>query len=180
MRTSRISLSAAVACMMLLAPAQLSAAPLPEDVKSVEACIAAQSETPETCVGKLAEACRDGSPSVQSTPGITDCNARERVVWEAMIEAEAARLAKGAIGKTVAETWNRPAAAPRRAQVTGSVIVTEMQQAWRQSAVLKCDVESLQGEGGSFGRILYASCLMRESGRHALWLRALREESESR
>ena len=180
MRTSRISLSVAVASMMLLAPAQLFAAPLPEDVKSVEACIAAQSETPETCVGKLAETCREGSPSVQSTPGITDCNARERVVWETMIEAEVARLAEGSIGKTWPSRGIVLLPHPRRAQVTGSVIVTEMQQAWRQSAVLKCDIESLQGEGGSFGRILYASCLMRESGRHALWLRALREESESR
>jgi hypothetical protein len=164
-------------CALASPLSQANAQPSPDDMKAIEVCLAASDGDRQSCIGKISEACGVGA---RATPDVTECNAREREIWEAMIEADLARLSKGSLGTKSAEPSNRPSVAPRTSPVTGREIMADMDRSWRAFRILKCDMESLQGEGGSYGRILYASCLREEAGRHALWLRALREEVESR
>lgn len=164
-------------CVLAAPLSQAKAQLSHNDTKEIEACLAASDGDRHSCIGKISAACREGA---RATPEVADCNAREREIWEAMIEADLARLSKGSLGTKFAEPSNRPSAAPRTRAVPGREIMADMDRSWRAFRILKCDMESLQGEGGSYGRILYASCLREEAGRHALWLRALREEVESR
>ena len=68
--------------------------------------LAASDGDRQSCIGKISEACGVGA---RATPDVIECNAREREIWEAMIEADLARLSKA----PSARNPRNPRTAPR-------------------------------------------------------------------
>ena len=80
------------------------------------------------------------------------------------------QLREGPLGKTVAQSWNRPPQNRRDHAVPGTDIIDDMERTWALSRAKLCDAEAMQYEEGSLSRIIYIKCINREAARHAIWL----------
>ena len=171
--------SIVVASFMLLAPGAMvaaSAAVLPEDRKAIDACLDQGSDTAEPCIGLVYKTCSD-APAGSSTAGMGDCAQREAAVWQEKIDASLEELRAGTLGTTEALPWNRPPENTRGRPVPGTDIINDMERTWAAWRAKKCDTLAMQAEGGSLSRVLYGACHYDETARHALWLRALVEDT---
>jgi uncharacterized protein YecT (DUF1311 family) len=163
---------------MLLAsalPAVADDTPLKRDTATIDSCLQKQAKAPERCIGLLYKACT-AQPSGQSTVGMEACSERERQVWQQKMTASLHEVLGGPLGKVQAKPENRPAGDRRATAVPGSDIIKGMQSTWTSLLAKMCDTESLQYEGGTASRVVYAQCVFEETARHALWLKSLTED----
>ena len=93
------------------------------------------------------------------------------------MEASLAALMTGSLGQTDAQPYNRPDENRRDAPVKGTDILSDMQRTWVIWRAKKCDALAMQAEGGTLSRVIYGSCVYEETARHALWLKALVEDT---
>jgi uncharacterized protein YecT (DUF1311 family) len=165
-------------CGLLLAVAATGAfagpAPSAPDRAAIEACLKDSRERPESCIELIYDRCT-ATPESQSTPGMEDCAARERAVWDERLNAAYRALMGGDLGKTDALPENRPAEAPRAAPVKGTAILADMEKSWIAYRVRRCDALALTAEGGTLARTIYSTCYLDETARQALFLQSLSE-----
>jgi len=151
--------------------------PLVSDRAAIDGCLQKQKDAPEHCIGVVYKACTE-EPSGSSTAGMGFCAQRETKVWQEKIEASLDEMRAGALGKKRAEPWNRPPENRRERAVAGADIIDDMQRTWLAWRAKMCDTASLQYEGGSLSRVVYGECIYEETARHALWLKALLEDTQ--
>ena len=159
-----------------LRPAPAQEGPLPSDRVAIDGCLQKQKDTPERCIGLVYKACTD-EPSGSSTAGMGFCAQRETQVWQEKMEASLQQLRDGPLGKTQAQPFNRPPENKRDNAVPGTDIIDDMQRSWAAWRAKMCDTQAMQYEGGSLSRVIYGECVYEETGRHALWLKALLEDT---
>jgi uncharacterized protein YecT (DUF1311 family) len=167
-----------VATHLLVAPILSAAAQdasLPNDRAAIEGCLQKRTDAPERCIGIVYNACVD-EPSSGTTVGMGECAHHETQVWQEMIDAHLQRLLAGPLGETQAEPHNRPTENKREHAVPGSDLIDDMQRTWLIWRAKMCDLLNLEYEGGSLARVVYGKCFYEETGRHALWLKALADE----
>jgi hypothetical protein len=162
----------AVGVLLLALPASAQDAVRADDRAAIEACLQKETDAPERCIGTVDNAC-EKEPGTGTTPGIEDCASRERRVWQEMIEASLKRLNAGPLGATKAQPWNRPRENARKREVPGTEIIADMERTFVIWRAKMCDTTAMQAEGGTLARVIYAYCSYKETGRHALWLKAL-------
>jgi uncharacterized protein YecT (DUF1311 family) len=172
----RLILAAGV--LLLAFPASAQDAVRAGDRAAIEACLQKQTDTPERCIGTVNNAC-EKQPDTGSTVGLEGCARREQLVWQEMLEASLKQLKAGPLGTTKAEPWNRPRENARKSEVPGADIIADMEQTFVIWRAKMCDTMAMQAEGGTLSRVIYADCVYKETGRHALWLRALQSDVAS-
>jgi uncharacterized protein YecT (DUF1311 family) len=169
MRSILVTILLLLACVAT-APAQDAAST--SDRTAIESCLQKQKDTPDHCIGIVYAACNDEAGG-GTTYSMGVCAQRETQVWQEMIDASLRQLIVGALGTTQAEPHNRPNENKRNHAVPGSDIIADMQRTWLVWRAKMCDTLSMQYEGGSLSRVVYGTCVYEETGRHALWLKAL-------
>jgi uncharacterized protein YecT (DUF1311 family) len=162
----------AAGALLLALPASAQDAARPDDRAAIEACLQRETGAPERCIGTVDNAC-ENEPGSGTTPGIEDCAGREQRVWQEKIEESLKRLNAGPLGTTKALPWNRPRENARKREVPGTDIIADMERTFVIWRAKMCDTTAMQAEGGTLSRVIYASCVYKETGRHALWLREL-------
>jgi hypothetical protein len=166
----RLILAAGV--VLLALPAAARDTVRADDRAAIEACLQKQTDAPERCIGTVDNAC-ENEAGTGSTMGIEGCARREQLVWQEMIEASLRRLNAGPLGTTKAQPWNRPRENARKREVPGTEIIAAMERTFVVWRAKMCDTTAMQAEGGTLSRVIYAYCSYKETGRHALWLKAL-------
>jgi hypothetical protein len=166
------SLFIAAPFLLLVLPASAQDAVRADDRAAIAACLQKETGTPERCIGTVDTACQS-EPDSGTTMGLEQCARREQLVWQEMIELSVARLNAGPLGATKAEPWNRPRENARAGEVPGTDIIADMERTFVIWRAKLCDTAAMQAEGGTLSRVIYGDCVFRETGRHALWLRAL-------
>jgi uncharacterized protein YecT (DUF1311 family) len=106
---------------------------------SVEACVAAATthEHLWQCKGVVAMSCVD-TPEGQTTAGMIECQSREAQAWQALLDAQLARLQADDPAR------NEPLAAANAAW-----------RAWRDA---ECGYQASEAEGGSLASVIAAGC----------------------
>jgi hypothetical protein len=112
--------------------------------------------------------------------GIEGCARREQLVWQEMVDASVKRLNASPLGTTKAQPWNRPRENARKREVPGTDIIADMERTFVIWRAKMCDTMAMQAEGGTLSRVIYAYCSYKETGRHALWLKALEADMAAR
>lgn len=166
----RLILAAGV--LLLALPGLAQDAVQADDRAAIEACLQKQTDTPERCIGTVENACED-EPGSGTTMAAERCGHREQLVWQEMIEASLKLLSAGPLGTTKAQPWNRPRENARKREVPGTDIITDMERTFVIWRAKMCDTTAMQYEGGTASRVVYGDCVFKETGRHALWLKAL-------
>jgi len=175
----RLILAAGV--LLLALPASAQDAVRANDRAAIEACLQKQTEAPERCIGTVAHACEsEPSPDSGTTLAAERCGVRERLVWQEMVEASLKRLYSGPLGTIKAQPWNRPRENARKREVPGADIIADMERTFVIWRAKLCDTFAMQYEGGTASRVLYGDCVYKETGRHALWLKALEADAAQR
>ena len=162
--------------LLAVTPTLASAQVQPDDRAAIEACLQSEKDNVERCIGTVYRPCsetREGS----TTSGMGECAGRETAVWSERMEASLAALMTGSLGQTDAQPYNRPNENRRDAPVKGTDILSDMQRTWVIWRAKKCDALAMQAEGGTLSRVIYGSCVYEETARHALWLKALLEDT---
>lgn len=156
--------------------------PKAEDRAAIEACLKREADRPERCIGIVYQPCTDRPAEPNdafppgSTPGQERCAARERAVWQAMIDASLKALREGPAGQSPVQPYNRPPQTRLTHPVSGATLIDDMETAWETWRAKACDIEGLRYEGGTVARTIYATCSNRETARHALWLKAVEND----
>jgi uncharacterized protein YecT (DUF1311 family) len=166
----RLILAAGV--LLFALPAAAQDAVRADDRAAIEACLHNEPDAPEHCIGTVDKACENERGS-DTTVGMQECTSRERRVWQEMIEASLKRLNAGPLGTTKAQPWNRPRENARKHEVPGTEIIADMERTFVIWRAKMCDTMAMQAEGGTLSPVIYGICAYKETGRHALWLRAL-------
>jgi len=172
----------AAALLMAAAAAALAQQVRPADRAVIEACLAKESDGPQRCLGAVYTPCTEAPQTDAdrvppgSTAGRGDCAERETAVWWEILDANLKKLREGPLGQTVAQPWNRPPQNKRDRAVPGTDIIDDMQATWVNWRAKKCDTAAMQYEEGTLSRVIYATCIYEETGRQALWLKALVED----
>ena len=106
---------------------------------SIAACVAAATthDALWQCKGVAASPCMN-TPGGETTMGMIDCNGREQEQWQALMDAEIARVNADDDG--------------RSAQLAASNAAWE---AWRQA---ECEYQASEYEGGSLAGVMAAAC----------------------
>jgi uncharacterized protein YecT (DUF1311 family) len=151
----------------------------PDDRAKIDVCLKDAGDRPESCIGTVYTPCSD-TPAGGTTAGMVDCAARETAIWTEKVDANLKALRSGDLGKVEADPANRPNENRRKSKVSGAVILDDMQKTWIAWRAKKCDTMAMQAEGGTLSRVIYGSCLLGETAHHALWLKALLDDSSSR
>jgi uncharacterized protein YecT (DUF1311 family) len=154
-------------------------APRPVDRAAVDACLQKQKDKPESCIGTIYDACTSDAGG-STTMGMNQCAQRELAVWQERMEVNLRTLLAGPLAKVDAKPENRPVEDKREHAVPGSEIIKDMQRAWLAARAKICDTETLHYEGGTLASVIYGQCLYEEVGRHALWLKALTDETHEK
>jgi uncharacterized protein YecT (DUF1311 family) len=157
-------------------PLSAKDAALPRDRAAIDGCLQKQKETAERCIGTVYDACTN-EPSGSTTVGMNQCAQRELQVWQEKMAASLKQLLAGPLGATQAQPENRPPENKRDHAVPGSDIINDMQRTWVAARAKVCDTATLQYEGGTLASVVYGQCVYEETGRHALWLKTLTEDT---
>ena len=165
-------LNLAAGALLLALPASAQNAVRPDDRTAIEACLQKQTDAPERCIGTVNSAC-EGEPGPDSgtTRAVALCGRRELLVWQEMVEASVARLKTGPLGTMKLQ---------RPGEGLGADIIADMERTFVIWRAKLCDTFAMQYEGGTASRVLYGDCVYKETGRHALWLKALEADAALR
>lgn len=143
----------------------LDAAPRPQDVAALRACLASGSD----CAMSVDNACQ-GEFDATSTLGMLDCGRLESAAWD--------RLLSEALGREIAVA--RDMQAERMADFGESAdrvaALRQAQTAWGAWARAKCDYEALDYEGGTLAPVIWQACILSAKEGRLLSLQALMEE----
>jgi uncharacterized protein YecT (DUF1311 family) len=177
------------AAVLLFAAVPLAVAqqaPLPADRAAIDACLDKQKDEPERCITAVFKPCTQApmGPNDQvrhdSTAGQAECFYREMAVWDAKMDESLKKLLAGPLGTTMHKPEYRPPGNKRAHAVPGAEIVDDMQKTWLAARAKKCDTESMFYEGGTFVSIVYGNCMLKETGRHVIWLLDLVNDTTGR
>ena len=153
-----------LACVALMLVATASRAEKPEgrDSAAVQSCIKSAGDDRqklEPCIGVVANPCAD-EPDAQSTADQVACAARERAVWDDILNETFRRLRDQLDGKQ-------------------KIKLRDMQRAWIESRNRTCDFywDFYQGTMAS---PMSAFCYNRETARRALFLLAFLNSAKGR
>jgi uncharacterized protein YecT (DUF1311 family) len=161
-------------------------APRPADRAAIDACLATQKANPEPCIGGVFKPCTEAPQAPNepyahdSTAGQTDCFNREMAVWDEKMAASLKQVIAGPLGKMMAQPEYRPAGNRRDRPVPGADIIDDMQRSWLAARAKLCDTESMFYEAGTFSSIVYGNCILKETGRHTIWLLDLVNDTTGR
>jgi len=162
--------------MSIASTAAFAQAPRPDDRAAVDACLQKQKAEPERCIATVFKPCTEAprGPNDRyphdSTAGQNDCFKREMAVWDAKMAESLKQLLAGPLGTMTAKPEYRPTGNKRARPVPGADIINDMQRSWLAARAKKCDTESMFYEGGTFVSIVYGNCVLKETGRHVIWL----------
>jgi len=131
--------------------------PAAKDTAKIEACLKAKPMKQETCIGIVADPCLE-SDETKSTADQNACAGREARVWDAMLN-DAFRKLRDKLDETQKGK------------------LRDMQRAWIVSKEKTCAFywDYYQGTMAS---PMGSYCVMKETGRRALFLRAFLEEDD--
>ncbi len=131
------------------------------DLDAVGQCVAAASDDPSACIGRVMRPCQD-EPGAETIAGSVSCAERERTVWRARMDQTLTQL--------------EPALQPGRLD-----LLRAAQASWIAYRDAGCRYEASAFEGATLGRVIAADCLLHETALRALALEAaLREAAPSR
>ena len=148
----------------------------PDDRITIDACLQKQRAEPGRCITAVFKPCTeaprgpDDPYAHDSTAGQTDCFNREMAVWDAKMEESLNKLLAGPLGTMTARPEYRPRGSKRDHAVSGADIINDMQRTWLAARAKQCDTESMFYEGGTFSSIVFGNCVLKETGRHVIWL----------
>ncbi len=157
-------------------PAAAADKPRADDRAAIEICLQKQKDEPERCITAVFKPCTEAprGPNDRyahdSTAGQTDCFNREMAVWDTKMDESLKQVLAGPLGTITAKPEYRPAGNKRAHAVPGADIVNDMQRTWLAARAKQCDTESMFYEGGTFSSIVYGDCVLKETGRHVIWL----------
>lgn len=167
------------AALLFFAAIPLAAAedaPRPEDRAAIDACLEKQRDEPERCIAAVFKPCAEvpQGPNDQvppgSTPGQVECFNREMAVWDEKMDESLEKLLAGPLGTETKKPEYRPPGNKRDRAVPGAEIINDMQKTWLASRAKICDTESMFYEEGTFSSIVFGNCVLKETGRHVIWL----------
>ncbi len=150
-----------VAALLLAAPAP--AQEITYDPAPLTACLAANKDRPDTCIGTASDGCMT-APGGDTTVGMGICLQGEAQQWDGLLNAAYAQLLAEAEG-TDAEMKTLGSAAP--AQVPA---LREMQRSWIAFRDAACGYEASRWGGGSGAGPAASACVMELTARQALRL----------
>lgn len=129
--------------------------PAAKDTAKIEACLKAKPLAQETCIGIVADPCLE-SDQTKSTADQNACNDREARLWDAILNTSFRRLRD-------------------KLDEAQKVKLRDMQRAWIVSKEKTCAFywDYYQGTMAS---PMGSYCVMKETGRRALFLRAFLED----
>jgi uncharacterized protein YecT (DUF1311 family) len=90
--TLSAALIGVLAILALPAYAAIPGQPNPDDVKTIDACIAdasAAKTDPDACIGRISSGCLEKAPT---STAMKECSNRELLVWEAALNRDYAQL----------------------------------------------------------------------------------------
>jgi uncharacterized protein YecT (DUF1311 family) len=153
-----------LALALALLPSLAAAQDMTFDPAPTEACLAAETADPASCIGHAADACMLGNPQGETTMGMGFCLSQEWEWWDARLNAAYGDLmARHEAGD--AEMKAEGLEVPPVAEA-----LRAMQRAWIAYRDASCDYERAQWAGGTGGGPATAACLMRHTGVKALEL----------
>jgi uncharacterized protein YecT (DUF1311 family) len=171
--------SIAVALLLSIASTAASAqtpAPRSDDRAAIDACLRKEKAEPDRCIASVFKPCTEAPRGPNdpyphdSTAGQNDCFQREMAVWDAKMTESLQRLLAGPLGTMTAKPAYRPPGNKRDRAVAGANIVNDMQRSWIAARAKMCDTESMFYEGGTFASIVFGQCMLKQTGRHVIWL----------
>jgi uncharacterized protein YecT (DUF1311 family) len=118
---------------------------------AVDQCLATGAT--DACIGLSAEACQRDTPGGGSTLGMTGCLDRERAYWD------------GALNYYYQDLRTRD---PDRADA-----LRDTQRAWIVWRDATCAYEAADYAGGTLAGVVTLDCLLRQTARQTLFLRAI-------
>lgn len=138
-----------------LAPSLAQEKPAAKDAAKIESCLKAKPMKQESCIGIVADPCQE-SGETKSTADQNACNDREARVWDAILNTSFRKL-RDKLDDAQKEK------------------LRDMQRAWIASKEKTCAFywDYYQGTMAS---PMGSYCVMKETGRRALFLRAFLEE----
>ena len=134
------------------------------DPGPTEACLAAGTSDPVSCIGHAADACMLENPQGETTMGMGFCLSGEWEWWDARLNAAYGALME----KHVAGDAQMKAEGLEVPSVAGAL--RDMQRAWIVWRDASCDYERAQWAGGTGGVPATAACFMQHTGVRALEL----------
>jgi uncharacterized protein YecT (DUF1311 family) len=150
--------------------------PPPEDRAEIDACLLKQKDSPERCITAVFKPCteaplgpNDAVPH-DSTARQIKCFNREMAVWDQKMATSLQQLLAGPLGKKTVNPEYRPEGNKRERRVLGAEIISDMQKTWLASRAKICDTESMFYEEGTFSTVVFGNCVLKETGRHVIWL----------
>ena len=169
-------LIAALLLLIAALPAAARDAARPQDRAAIDTCLQRQKDNPERCITAVFKPCTEAPQGPHdpvphsSTAGQVECFNREMAVWDEKIAQGLQQLRDGPLGKMTAKPEYRPAGNKRSRPVPGADIIDDMQKSWEATRAKKCDTESMFYEEGTFAGIVFGNCVLKETGRHVIWL----------
>jgi uncharacterized protein YecT (DUF1311 family) len=148
----------------------------PEDRAMIDACLEKQKDEPEHCITAVFKPCTEAPQGPKdrvphdSTAGQVECFKREMAVWDEKMAASLQQLLASPLGKKIVRPEYRPAGNERKRPVAGADIINDMQKTWLAARAKTCDTESMLYEEGTFATIVFGNCVLKETGRHVIWL----------
>lgn len=129
-----------------------------------ETCIAEAPGAEASCIGASAQACMLDTPGGSSTAAMSGCLERERLYWDARLNAAyQARLAEAQAADLDAKTYGY-SAPPREPALRA------MQRAWIAFRDARCAWAASLWGGGTGGGPAAVGCAMQTTGEQALYL----------
>lgn len=164
-RGTRADLRKALFVAALAVPAGPGlAADMVFDAGPTEACLAAETADPASCIGHAADACMIENDTGETTVGMGFCLSEEWAWWDARLNAAYRTLME------THEAGDAQAKADGLAVASVAEALRNMQRAWIAYRDAACDYERAQWAGGTGGGPATAACLMRQTGLRALEL----------
>ena len=139
------------------------------DPAPVEACheAAGPGETAPSCIGIAAGLCMDASEGGYTTVGMAGCTARETAEWDRLLNETYGMMRSDL---EAADARADPAAGPG---IDRSDALRDAQRAWIAYRDADCALQYAQFQDGTMGRLIGTGCLLQETARRALALRAI-------
>ncbi len=162
MRSLFVALALSPLSAQAQAPAQ--AQDMTFDPAPTEACLAAATADPASCIGHAADACMLENEQGDTTMGMGFCLSQEWQWWDARLNAAyGALMEKHEAGDAQVKAEGLEVASVAEA-------LRAMQRAWIVSRDAACDYERAQWAGGTGGGPATAACLMQQTGVRTLEL----------
>ncbi len=149
--------------LLLLVAAPAAAQDFAYDPAVLTACLSAQKDQPDNCIGKASGQCIEGEGG-SSTSGMSTCLAAEADQWDGFLNA-AYETVLAESGRTDAEMKKLGSAAPPEVPA-----LRDMQRAWIAYRDAACTYEASRWGGGSGAGPAASDCMMQLTARQALRL----------